>query len=220
MYVCIRERTEPQHQQHNHLFNLVTLEMFRAVHLNQVRLSGRRFLSAAVEREKIFFDVVTVGAGPAGLAGAIRLKQLAVEKGVDLSVCVIEKGAEVGSHILSGNVFEPRALDELFPEWRNMDAPIHTPAGDDKFMWLSEKGHIDVPFGLMPSQLHNHGNYIISLSQLTRWLAQRAEELGVEIYPGFAASEVLYKENGAVSGVSTATFSLMLCLCLQDPRIH
>jgi electron-transferring-flavoprotein dehydrogenase len=176
--------------------------MFRSVQIHRLGLTTRRFLSGVVEREKIFFDVVTVGAGPAGLAASIRLKQIANEKGVDLSVCVIEKGAEVGAHILSGNVFEPRALNELFADWKNMDTPVTTKAADDKFMWLTEKSHIGLPNALLPSQLHNDGNYIISLSQLTRWMAQRAEELGVEIYPGFAAAEVLYKDNGAVSGVS------------------
>lgn len=149
------------------------------------------------------YDVVTVGAGPAGLSAAIRLKQLSIEKGIDLSVCVIEKGAEVGAHILSGNVFEPRALDELFPDWKNLDAPIATPAGVDKFLILSEKNHVEVPHLFLPPQLNNEGNYIISLSQLVRWLGAKAEELGVEVYAGFAADEVLYHNDGSVRGVAT-----------------
>lgn len=151
------------------------------------------------------FDVVTVGAGPAGLSAAIRLKQLAIKNGTDLSVCVVEKGAEVGAHILSGNVFEPRALDELFPDgaWKELGAPLETKAGDDHFLILSENNSLAVPNFLLPKQLHNDGNYIISLSQLTRWLAKQAEEMGVEIYPGFSADEVLYDDNGNVRGIAT-----------------
>ena len=144
------------------------------------------------------YDVLAVGAGPAGLSAAIRLKQLALKNGKDISVCVIEKGSEVGAHILSGNVFEPKALDELLPDWRNMDPPFSTKATKDEFLILSEKSSLSVPHIFLPPQLNNNGNYIISLSQLTRWLATKAEELGVEIYPGFAADEVLYDNNGNV----------------------
>lgn len=163
-----------------------------------------RFLSTEVEpREKMVYDVVTVGAGPAGLSAAIRLKQLAIENGTDISVCVIDKGAEVGAHILSGNVFETKALDELFPNWKKLDAPIETKASEDHFIILTNKEkHFEIPHVVLPSQLDNEGNYIISLSQFTRWLAGKAEELGVEIYAGFSASEVLYREDGSVGGVS------------------
>ena len=148
------------------------------------------------------YDVVTVGAGPAGLSAAIRLKQLAKEKGTDISVCVIDKGAEVGAHILSGNVFETRALDELIPNWKELGAPVECEAKEDHFLILSEKSSVEIPHAMLPGQLNNSGNYVISLSQLVRWLAERAEELGVEIYAGFSASEVLYAEDGSVRGVS------------------
>ena len=152
------------------------------------------------DREAMEYDVVIVGAGPSGLAAAIRLKQLAGEQGRELSVCVLEKGSEVGAHILSGACFEPRALDELFPDWRERGAPLHTPATDDSFLFLSEGKSWRLP---TPPQMHNHGNYIISLGNLCRWLAEQAEGLGVEIYPGFAAAEVLYHEDGRVKGVAT-----------------
>ena len=139
-------------------------------------------------REKMYYDSLIVGAGPAGLAAAIRLKQMAVANNKDISVCVVEKGSEVGAHVLSGNVFEPRAMDELFPDWRkDMEngPPIQTKAKDDTFLVLTgPTGAVSIPNFLLPPELHNDGNYIISLSQLVRWLAGKAEELGVEIYPG------------------------------------
>jgi electron-transferring-flavoprotein dehydrogenase len=152
----------------------------------------------ATVREFMEFDVV--GAGPSGLAAAIRCKQLAAERGAELSVCVLEKGAEVGAHILSGAVFEPHALNELIPDWREKGAPLNTPAKDDNFLFLTETRAFRLP---TPPTLHNHGNYIISLGNLCRWLAAQAEELGVEIFPGFAAAEVLYHKDGSVRGVAT-----------------
>ncbi len=153
-----------------------------------------------MERESMEYDVVIVGAGPSGLSAAIRIKQLAADKGQDVSVCVIEKGSEVGAHILSGAVIETRALNELIPDWKERGAPLHTPAQDDHFLLLTRETSYKLP---TPPQMHNHGNYIISLGNLCRWLATQAEELGVEIYPGFAAAEVLYDDDGVVVGVAT-----------------
>ena len=151
-------------------------------------------------REAMEYDVVIVGAGPSGLAAAIRLKQQAEKAGKELSVCVVEKGSEVGAHILSGAVIEPRALAELFPDWRERGAPLNTPVTEDHFYFLSTEKAYKLP---TPPQMHNEGNYIVSLGNVVRWLGQQAEELGVEIYPGFAAAEVLYHEDGSVKGIAT-----------------
>jgi electron-transferring-flavoprotein dehydrogenase len=155
-------------------------------------------------REAMEFDVVIVGAGPAGLAAAIRLKQ----RSPDISVVVVEKGSEVGAHILSGAVIDPVALNRLLPDWRNEDAPIKTAVSDDRFYWLSATSSIRLPNFIMPPLMSNHGNYIVSLGSVCRWLATRAEAAGVEIYPGFAAAEVLYNADGAVAGVATGDMGI------------
>ncbi len=154
----------------------------------------------AIERESMEVDVLIVGAGPSGLAAAIRLMQLAQENERELMVTVVEKGSEVGAHILSGAVMEPRALNELIPDWKDKGAPLNTPAANDTFMVLTEKGGFKMP---TPPQMNNHGNYIVSLGNVCRWLGEQAEALGAEIYPGFAAAEVLYHEDGSVKGIAT-----------------
>ena len=158
----------------------------------------------AVERESMEFDVVIVGAGPAGLSAACRIMQLAQEKEQEITVCVVEKGSEVGAHTLSGAVLEPRAMDELFPTWKDMGAPLNTAVKQDRFFfYLSQKSAIKLPNFFIPKPTHNDGNYIVSMGNVCRWMAEQAEGLGVEVYPGFAAAEVLYHEDGRVKGIAT-----------------
>ena len=154
-------------------------------------------------REAMDFDVVIVGAGPSGLATAIRLKQLAAVAGRELSVVVLEKGSEVGAHILSGAVIDPVGLNRLIPDWKEKGAPIETPVTEDRFLLLGPSGDLRLPLRLMPPLMSNHGCYIVSLGNVCRWLGEQATGLGVEIYPGFAAAEVLYDNSGAVVGVAT-----------------
>ena len=156
-------------------------------------------------RETMEYDVLIVGAGPAGLSAAIRLKQLATEMGKELSVCVVEKGSEVGAHQLSGAVLEPRALNELLPNWKELDAPVKVEATEDKFIFLTKTGAFALP---NPPQMHNKGNYIISLGYFVKWLAGQAEAMGVEIYPGFAAAEILYGDQEQVVGVATGDMGI------------
>ncbi len=162
------------------------------------------------ERESMPYDVVIVGAGPAGLSAAIRLKQRADAQGKELSVCVLEKGSEVGAHILSGAVIDPKAIDELLPEWRTMGCPLaETPVTDNQHWFLTKGGKIDVPHLLTPPFLNNKGTYTCSLGSLCRWLGEQAEGMGVEIFPGFAAAEILYDETGAVKGVATGDLGIL-----------
>ncbi len=155
------------------------------------------------ERESMEYDVVVVGGGPAGLSTAIKLKQLSNENNKDISVCVLEKGGEIGAHILSGAVMDPLALDELIPDWKEKGAPLDTAVKEDEFLFLSETGARKTPHWMLPPCFKNEGNYIVRLGDVTRWLGEQAENLGVDIFPGFAATEVLYDDNGAVRGVAT-----------------
>ena len=158
-----------------------------------------------MERETMEFDVLIVGGGPSGLSAAIRLKQLADEKGQELSVCLIDKGSEIGAHILSGAVLEPRALNELIADWADKNSPLDTAVSSDKFMFLTQTGSIRLP---TPPQMNNHGNYIISLGNFCRWLSVQAEQLGVEVYPGFAAAQVLFSDDGSVKGVAVGDMGI------------
>jgi len=161
-----------------------------------------------MERESMEVDVLVVGGGPSGLSAAIRLMQLAEEAGRELSVCVLEKGSEIGAHILSGAVMEPRALTELFPDWQARGAPLHTEVTAERFMFLTEHNSIGLPGFLLPRATHNKGNYIISLGNLCRWLGEQAEAMGVQVFPGFAASELLYHDDGRVKGVVTGVMGI------------
>lgn len=161
-------------------------------------------------RESMEYDVVIVGGGVAGLSAAIRLKQLATDNEREINVALLEKGSEIGAHILSGAVVDPIAMNELFPDWQNMGAPLNTAVKKDKFYFLTSVGAIPLPALMMPPLMNNHGNYIVSLGNVARWLAEQAENMGVEIYPGFPAAEVVYHDDGSVKGVATGDMGVGL----------
>src|SRR5690349_2519866 len=181
----------------------------RAQHIiSETPMTNEEILAQFGPREAMEYDVVVVGGGPAGLSDAIRLKQLAAEHGQEVSVVVLEKGSEPGAHILAGTIMDPRALYELFPDWQERGAPMESEVTEDIFLFTSETGASRTPNFLLPKCFHNEGTYVLSLANFTRWLAQQAEGLGVEIFPGFPAAEVLYDDDGSVKGVATGNMGI------------